>query len=192
MYKSFYSDTCFKDKNKWYYKIIKKNVIDFLKPYFEFKKNKNEDLVLWLKKYCKPENPPINIKLRNGLKLDVNDKRLIKFLDSLIQHFKIKDNIIVYRGVDIDVFQNGNTIFAENGYLSTSLVKEAIWFCHNKKYRYKIFVPKGTCGFCPQDFTCRVVEYELILPRGSKLQLIRKKKRKKYIEIICKYVDNKI
>lgn len=188
MYRSFYSDTCFRNENKWYYKIVKKDVINFLKPYYEFeKKSEDRDLALWLEKYCKPEKPLINIKLRNNLKLDVDDKKLIKLLDSLIRNFKIENNIIVYRGLDKDVFDNQNTVFVEKGYLSTSLVKEAIWFSHNKKYWYKILIPKGTFGFCPQVYTCRDIEYELILPRGAKLQLIKKKKKKKYIEIICKY-----
>lgn len=192
MYKTFYSDICFGDKNKWYYKIFKKNVSVFLKPYYEFREEyKNSNFALLLEQYCKSENPPINKKLRKKLELTTDDKKLIKLLDSLIRHFRIGDNIIVYRGLDIDIFEYKNIII-ENGYLSTSLVKEAVFFSHNEKYLYKIFVPKGNFGFCPQIFTCRNIEYELILPRESKLQLIRKKRRKKYIEVVCKYVDNEI
>ncbi|MCM1157779.1 MAG: hypothetical protein NC300_03725 [Bacteroidales bacterium] len=193
MYKSFYSDTCFGDKNNWYYKIVKRNVSDFLKPYYEFKKmNDNKKLGLCLEQYCKSENPLINVKLRKNLVLNNDDKKLIEILDCVINFIKIKDNIIVYRGLDIDIFNNKNTCYVDNGYMSTSLVKEAIQFSHNKKYWYKILVPKGNFGFCPQVFTCRDIEYELILPRSSKIKFIKNKNRRGHIEIICKYVGKEI
>lgn len=193
MYISYYSDICFSDKNKWYYKILKKDVNLFLKPYYDFKNGMNQNSISTisqqLERYCKSENPEINEKLRDSKELKQCDNELIEILDHLINQFKIPENIIVYRGADIDIFGDEYSSYKDLGYLSTSLVKEAVYFAHNKKYLYKISISKGTCGFCPQVFTCRDIEYELILPRNSIFQLVRKRKKKKYIEIVCKLVD---
>ena len=192
MFISYYSSTCFPDKNKLYYKIFKRDVNTFLRPFREFRREMDNKgvsykITLLLEEYCKHRNPPINIKLRKKIQLNENDKKLIKVLDYLIRHFKCENDIIVYRGIDIDVFDN-DLIYVEPGYLSTSLVKESIEFCHKKDYLYKILVSKGSFGFCPNEFTFRNIEYELILPRNTKLQLLCKKKRKEYTEIVCKSI----
>lgn len=189
LYTSYYCDF-FESENKWYYKILKKDVNDFLQLYEVFKKAMDEEqktsaISQQLEKYCKPSKPPINHKLRNGLRLNQSDYQLIEDLDDLINKFSTSEEMIVYRGSDIDIFEN-DSVYTDAGYLSTSLVKESVQFAHNEKYLYKILIPKETHGFCPQVFVCRDIECEFILQRNAKLQLLKRRKRKEHIEITCK------
>ena len=191
LYRMYYCDLCFEDKNKWYYKILKKDAKEFLQPYDNYEQNMIQEDKIYiqqqLEQYCKPSKPPINKKLRDGEELSLSDWQLIHDLDNLINQFSLSEDTVVYRGTDIDIF-NKDANYTDKAYVSTSFVKEAVLETHNEKYLYKILLPKETHGFCPQVFTCRNIEYEFILPHNTTFQLLKRKERKEHVEIICKVI----
>lgn len=149
--------------------------------------NLNKEEINVVSEYCKQRNEVINKQLRNNL-VQESTQREIDILDRVSQLYQLKEDLIVYRIVSVDIFKE-SSIYTEQGFLSVSLVDGDINSIHRGKYKLKIFVPKGTYGFYVDFISMRHGEFEFLMPRDIKLRKIRSKHEKdNKIKIDC-YIE---
>ncbi len=106
--------------------------------------------------------------------------QFVYIMDNIISKNTLKEDIVVYRGVD-KFFFNGTelsmlepgTIINDKAFLSTSVVKEC---AHEHQYLLKITVPKGTPIAYLESFTGvnNFGQQELLLGRDLDLKIIKR------------------
>lgn len=132
----------------------------------------DDNVVKVIAKYCKENEPKINLALRNN---KVNDEIMneIKVLDEFLRKQYLNVPIVVFRLVNFNPFKDNN-VFTEKGFMSTSLVNsDAINCIHNYAYRLRIYLPSGTRGFYVNFISCREDEYEFLLPRETTIHYLK-------------------
>lgn len=128
-----------------------------------------EDQLKALEDYIGSEYKTINELSRAG-----KDNSTIKNLEKAINQFKIKDDIIVYRGTNGKYYDNlkQNSEFTSNMFYSTSLNEGwARSFAIDVDTVLEIKVPKKSSGFYIGNHSGRN-EYELLLNRNTKFKVI--------------------
>ena len=132
--------------------------------------------------YCAGFMTRVNELLRTGSS-SVNIEKLHNLKRFLDDDFNsapfIQDNIVVYRYVDVDEFNqilNSDTGFIDKGFLSTTLNKRLYLEQDNRlnyldtDYVLKIYVKKGTKALFVSGFEYSIKnEFELLFKRNSKL-----------------------
>lgn len=168
------------DASKWIGKTFAEWQINYANSY---KKNKFwNDSLTPLECYCAGYMTRVNELLRTGSS-SVNIEKLHNLKRFLDDDFKsapmIQDNIVVYRYVDVDEFNQisqSYTGFIDKGYLSTTLNKR-IYLEQDSRLNYldtdyvlKIYVKKGTKALFVSGFDYAIEnEFELLFKRNSKL-----------------------
>jgi hypothetical protein len=168
------------DASKWIGKTFAEWQIDYANSY---KKNEFwKDSLTPLECYCDGYMTRVNELLRTGSS-SVNIEKLHNLKRFLDDDFKsapmIQDNIVVYRYVDVDEFNQisqSDTGFIDKGYLSTTLNKR-IYLEQDSRLNYldtdyvlKIYVKKGTKALFVSGFDYAIEnEFELLFKRNSKL-----------------------
>ena len=168
------------DASKWIGKTFAEWQIDYANSY---KKNESwKDSLTPLECYCAGYMTRVNELLRTGSS-SVNIEKLHNLKRFLDDDFKsapmIQDNIVVYRYVDVDEFNQisqSDTGFIDKGYLSTTLNKR-IYLEQDSRLNYldtdyvlKIYVKKGTKALFVSGFDYAIEnEFELLFKRNSKL-----------------------
>lgn len=168
------------DASKWIGKTFAEWQIDYANSY---KKNEFwKDSLTPLECYCAGYMTRVNELLRTGSS-SVNIEKLHNLKRFLDDDFKsapmIQDNIVVYRYVDVDEFNQisqSDTGFIDKGYLSTTLNKR-IYLEQDSRLNYldtdyvlKIYVKKGTKALFVSGFDYAIEnEFELLFKRNSKL-----------------------
>lgn len=168
------------DASKWIGKTFAELQIDYANSY---KKNEFwKDSLTPLECYCAGYMTRVNELLRTGSS-SVNIEKLHNLKRFLDDDFKsapmIQDNIVVYRYVDVDEFNQisqSDTGFIDKGYLSTTLNKR-IYLEQDSRLNYldtdyvlKIYVKKGTKALFVSGFDYAIEnEFELLFKRNSKL-----------------------
>lgn len=168
------------DASKWIGKTFAEWQIDYANSY---KKNGFwKDSLTPLECYCAGYMTRVNELLRTGSS-SVNIEKLHNLKRFLDDDFKsapmIQDNIVVYRYVDVDEFNQisqSDTGFIDKGYLSTTLNKR-IYLEQDSRLNYldtdyvlKIYVKKGTKALFVSGFDYAIEnEFELLFKRNSKL-----------------------
>ena len=168
------------DASKWIGKTFAEWQIDYANSY---KKNEFwKDSLTPLECYCAGYMTRLNELLRTGSS-SVNIEKLHNLKRFLDDDFKsapmIQDNIVVYRYVDVDEFNQisqSDTGFIDKGYLSTTLNKR-IYLEQDSRLNYldtdyvlKIYVKKGTKALFVSGFDYAIEnEFELLFKRNSKL-----------------------
>lgn len=168
------------DASKWIGKTFAEWQINYANSY-----KKNEfwnDSLTPLECYCAGYMTRVNELLRTGSS-SVNIEKLHNLKRFLDDDFKsapmIQDNIVVYRYVDVDEFNQisqSDTGFIDKGYLSTTLNKR-IYLEQDSRLNYldtdyvlKIYVKKGTKALFVSGFDYAIEnEFELLFKRNSKL-----------------------
>ena len=128
-----------------------------------------DDQLKALEDYIGSEYKTINELSRAG-----KDNSTIKSLEKAINQFKIKDDIIVYRGTNGKYYDNlkQNSEFTSNMFYSTSLNEGwARSFAIDVDTVLEIKVPKKSSGFYIGNHSGRN-EYELLLNRNTKFKVI--------------------
>lgn len=116
-----------------------------------------------------------NMYLRNILPdLDITDdlKQRIKNLDSILSKNALNDNLILYRGVNVEEFNswiNGNTI---DTYKSSS-IDETVLKYFGDGHKIIIKAPKNTKGFYLGKLSKFESEKEFLLHRGQKYKILK-------------------
>lgn len=112
---------------------------------------------------------------------NVND---IQLLDSLLNKFELKEDIIAYRGVDgktpTELGIKGLGESTLKGFTSTSIDKDvADDFADfsEVKTRIEILAPKGTNCLFMEELTVVPNEYELLFPNNTKFDIVSIEKR---------------
>ena len=168
------------DASKWIGKTFAEWQIDYANSY---KKNEFwKDSLTPLECYCAGYMTRVNELLRTGSS-SVNIEKLHNLKRFLDDDFKsapmIQDNIVVYRYVDVDEFNQisqSDTGVIDKGYLSTTLNKR-IYLEQDSRLNYldtdyvlKIYVKKGTKALFVSGFDYAIEnEFELLFKRNSKL-----------------------
>ena len=168
------------DASKWIGKTFAEWQIDYANSY---KKNEFwKDSLTPLECYCAGYMTRVNELLRTGSS-SVNIEKLHNLKRFLDDDFKsapmIQDNIVVYRYVDVDEFNQisqSDTGFIDKGYLSTTLNKR-IYLEQDSRLNYldtdyvlKIYVKKGTKALFVSGFDYAIEnDFELLFKRNSKL-----------------------
>ena len=168
------------DASKWIGKTFAEWQIDYANSY---KKNEFwKDSLTPLECYCAGYMTRVNELLRTGSS-SVNIEKLHNLKRFLDDDFKsapmIQDNIVVYRYVDVDEFNQisqSDTGFIDKGYFSTTLNKR-IYLEQDSRLNYldtdyvlKIYVKKGTKALFVSGFDYAIEnEFELLFKRNSKL-----------------------
>ncbi len=117
-------------------------------------------------------------RLNAMLRGRITDERskLLKYADIIseaISKHTLSQPIICYRGSSIDMtkgFQVGDTIISSQ-FISTSLV-ESKAFAY--KYRYTIYIPKGTRGVYIEEISRFPKQREFLIDRNTKFRLLSK------------------
>ena len=168
------------DASKWIGKTFAEWQIDYANSY---KKNEFwKDSLTPLECYCAGYMTRVNELLRTGSS-SVNIEKLHNLKRFLDDDFKsapmIQDNIVVYRYVDVDEFNQisqSDTGFIDKVYLSKTLNKR-IYLEQDSRLNYldtdyvlKIYVKKGTKALFVSGFDYAIEnEFELLFKRNSKL-----------------------
>lgn len=108
----------------------------------------------------------------------------IKHLDSAIARFSLRTNVVVYRGFGWDRRVKKGQIINDEGFVSTSVLKSVAdgWplsVARENKLVPTIIefvVPKGTNALFAESVTAVKEEYELLLARGQKLEILSTRK----------------
>jgi hypothetical protein len=145
-----------------------------------------EDMTFARKDYATDGYKLINTRLRNGEKLGEDLGFISKQLDKEFSVVKgIPNEIEVWRGATLDISKlNEGTIFADNGYVSTSLSRDQVFqFARKgvslergaeKPVIMQIKLPKGTRVISPSlqgdQFS---FEDEILLKRGSNFRVTK-------------------
>lgn len=169
-----------------YKKFSENNVDEWIKKYKKISYELSKETKKVISHYCKEDKPRINIFLRNDKQLNINWERYKNILDKVLSG-EIGENIITYRKVKDNPFQNTNT-FLEKGYMSTSLIDGDINQIHTGEYMLKLLVPFKCEGFYVDYISCRYGEYEMLLKRNIKLKKIVQKKQSNRTIILCKVI----
>lgn len=169
-----------------YKKFTEDNVKEWIKKYKNTSNELPQETKSVIGNYCKEDRPKINILLRDSNQLSTDENRYKNTLDEVLSR-EIGENIITYRKIKVNPFQNKNT-FLEKGYMSTSLIDGDINQIHSGKYILKLLVPSKCTGFYVDYISCRYGEYEMLLKRNIKLKKIAQKKQINRTIILCKVV----
>lgn len=119
-------------------------------------------------------------------------KSMIKIMDSEIEKFEIKENIIAYRTLFYrDLLRSQNKtkitkgeIIIDYGFMGVGLVKAALLKEHDYyDTNMKIFIPVGCHAIYLDLISNRLNEQEILLKRGTKLKVISNKSP---IPLFCK------
>lgn len=105
-------------------------------------------------------------------------KKTSKDLDSAIEKFNLTENITVFRGIDSDALSNidlehlSGQIYEDKGYMSTSPVHSDI--VDNRAALFEIQIPSGTgIGAYVNSLSgFKDEEYEFLLKRGTKCEVV--------------------
>lgn len=133
--------------------------------------------------YCKQDEPRANYVLRNNEK-DNEIMKEIKLLNEFLTKYSLNENIVVFRLLNFNPFENGIS-FTEKGFMSTSLVKKDILLSHETDYRLKIYLPEGTKGFYVNFISSRIDEQEFLLPKEVTINYLNEYKSGDKLEIEC-------
>ena len=126
----------------------------------------------------------LNAMLR-GLETDERGK-LLQYADIIsgaINKHTLSQPIICYRGSAVDMtegFQIGDTIISDQ-FISTSLV-ESKAFAY--RYKYTIYVPKGTRGAYIEEISCFPKQREFLIDRNTKFRLLSEYNNSFELEVI--------
>lgn len=98
-------------------------------------------------------------------------------LDSAINKFELKDNIVVYRGIDDDALRGLDfnniigSVYKDDGYMSTSPIH--VDFIGRKDAILEIRVPagKGKGAYVNSLSGFKDEEYEFLLKRGTRCKI---------------------
>lgn len=159
-----------KEAKEWAYKRYKNVHID-------------KDVQEVIYKYCKQDEPRANYVLRNNEK-DNEIMKEVKLLDEFLTKYSLNENIVVFRLLNFNPFENGIS-FTEKGFMSTSLIKKDILLSHETDYRLKIYLPEGTKGFYVNFISSREDEQEFLLPKGVTINYSNEYRSVDKLEIEC-------
>lgn len=108
-----------------------------------------------------------------------------------IKHYKLINDIVVYRGVDHEVMEQtkreahtfeGVDIY-DKAFLHTSLT---IATTPRRKYNLRIFLPKGTCAFYAGNVNEGIESFqEVVVQRGAKLKILSEDEEYTNCLLIC-------
>lgn len=169
------------------YKGFTENTVEeWIKKYKKTSHELTKETKMVISNYCKEDKPRINMLLRQNNKLNMKENKYKNILDRVLSD-EIGENIITYRKVKNNPFQNMNT-FVEKGYMSTSLIDGDINQIHTGDYMLKLLVPCKCAGFYVDYISCRYGEYEMLLKRNIRLKKIVQKKQNNRTIILCKVV----
>ena len=142
----------------------------------------------------------INHALRDGTKMDKDDKQTMKDLDNIIEDNKTTEDITVYRGfADVSQIKDaevGSTI-SDKGYVSTSTSeKVARGFSrgtgdNGKGYVAEIRIPKGSSAADVNNLigksSMKSAEKEMILGKSSNFSVDKVSARGNYNKVSMTY-----
>jgi len=117
---------------------------------------------------------------------------VIDNISSGLRKFNLKENIIVFRAWDTDLFRVPTnklvgTIFTEKGFYSTSLLREkALEFSH--RYVAEVRVPAGARGAPVREISKLPNEFEFLMDRGTRLRILEAKDRDGGIDYVFEVV----
>lgn len=130
-----------------------------------------------LKQYTASTYSEVNEALMEG-----RTHALVPTLDVAVARGRLVEDVLVTRGINdhpaLRILHAGGslppgTVFTDLGYGSSSLASEKAF---RKHVRLKIRVPKETRAVYVEDLTSTTGEYELLLPRGCRFQVISTRK----------------
>lgn len=162
-----------------------------------------------VKHYSGSAHIHINSLLRNENIKDMD--MYIRLCDKLIYEIfsapKLSENIIVYRAVDTSTFENiisniqKNGHFVENGFMSTTLLKDILVYDNNKAGMYcdypyilKIYVDEGEVAVYSPLLCDRDDEHEMLFLHGGTLTIRNKAEIDEILQKIiseCNYQNKK-
>lgn len=104
-------------------------------------------------------------------------KQFIPNIDSALETSKLPDDIVVYRGVNKDVFDGYDpndlidSVYIDKGFVSTSLYNKTTF--SKKDYQFEINIPAGSKGAYLGSLSVydHQNELEVLFPRGSRFQV---------------------
>ncbi|MEZ7734514.1 hypothetical protein O3801_00935 [Gemella sp. 27098_8_149] len=180
------------------------------KPFKFDKRSMLNDFATAIQLYSGSTHQNINSVLRS--ECDIEDKDMyIRLGDKLIYEIlcapRLNNNIIVYRGVDSSTFENiisniqKNGDFVEDGFMSTTLLKDILVYGNNDAGAYcdypyilKIYVDEGEVAVYSPLLCDKDDEHEMLFLHGGTLTIRNKaeidRKLKKII-IACNYQNKK-
>lgn len=168
------------DKNNDNYKILSENDIKNLQKSSDECYNKlTPDEKEAMYEYCMGGYQDVNDYLNGKFNGYENTKDFITQIDNAMSKYELKENIIAFRGVNGEHYDNYNVgdIFEEKMYYSTSLNKNIAQTFSDDKINstmLEINVPKGTKSIYIGSNTEYDFEAELLLGRNLKYKVIGK------------------
>lgn len=120
--------------------------------------------------------------INDDLRQDIVDIKIKEASESIGQKYKLKVDLVVYRGVYKHTMENAmqearklkktkkeKVDFYEKGFLYSSLTK--VTHLQGREYDLRIFIPKGTCAFYSGNVNGEKYSHEIVVQRGSKLKI---------------------
>ena len=142
-------------------------------------------------KYSGTRYRAINEHLR-GIRPDPTQEPIIESISSAIRKFELKEDITVYRGWDIDIFNlpvdklKGLT-YRDPAFYSSSLLKEKAEN-FSKKFLAEVRVPAGTVGALIRHLSEFPHEYEVLIDKGTVFRIIGVRERSDGVDLIMEVV----
>ncbi|HTM22685.1 MAG TPA: ADP-ribosyltransferase [Kofleriaceae bacterium] len=127
----------------------------------------------------------VNTQLRDGwdpANMQGTRAVLVKRIDAALDEAKVDRDLMTYRGIGIDGGEldlKPGGVFEDSGFMSTSVSETiAADFAAGRQHRYimAIEVPKGAKAAYIGTNSSHPDEHEMLLPRGSKLEIIEVQK----------------
>lgn len=142
-----------------------------------------------LRNYCSGDYEAINTHLRKGYSGGRSIPEQIEAIDSIIdQAPRVPQDMKVLRGIhgeDVFAKLEQGTVFEDKGFVSTTVGYNEVATREGKgHYMLEIQVPKGSKGIYVQRISEFPEEEELLLPRGSRFNVISKGTTKAVLELI--------
>lgn len=116
----------------------------------------------------------VNNAYRNRATLNADEQRFSDALSSALQKWGQADTMVVYRGTNggefagVDVSQLVGTVLKDQGFISTSLLKDSAF---ERRYEYEITIHQGTTGAAIRTISRYSNEQEFLLDHTMSLRI---------------------
>jgi polyhydroxyalkanoate synthesis regulator phasin len=145
--------------------------------------NRNNDMVIAFARYTGKGYKEINAVLRESSYLSQMDdvdillaKEKAEKISSALEKAKLKKDLIVNRWVKSDFIKDfsENSIFQDNGFVSTSIGEDLFLEKESANIKLNIFLPKNSkAAFLSGNISSKPNEFEVLIQKNSKFKVLK-------------------